>query len=410
MIMRDLEDLVRCENANSALAFRERAYLANEHAELLRDLLGLANAPVSGPRLLVVGVRDGGDRRRIVGVAAQAWSDFRTRLEALLGDSIEPPLEVAVRALQIDGALVGVVCLTACDDPPYLLSARGAGGLPAGSGWIRRGTQLYPLLRTDLQRVFAAKYAAPPIDVALRIGFPGDVPQSEIALPALELDALPSAVVAANLRKVLEAKQNAKDVLGRTETQVARLVHAQVFGVEQPYESHSDESLRLQIARTADDYRAADEHYAFEVRAHKLELVVANPGATALRAATLRATLPRLETIGIAERLYTNGDGPTRSDAYPRVQPGKHTVSIEVDIGTIPRGSVTSAFREPPRLWARRGAAGKTIPVDVTLYARELREPWRETLLIRILDRPAAATARGSQSATASGTATRRPR
>lgn len=106
-----LEDIVRFESANSAVAFRDRAYADDEHAELLRDLLGLANAPVTGPRFLFLGVHDASGERRIVGLAPQTWSDLKHRLESLLGGSIEPPLKVAVRALQVDGALIGMLSL-----------------------------------------------------------------------------------------------------------------------------------------------------------------------------------------------------------------------------------------------------------------------------------------------------------
>lgn len=73
---------------------------------------------------------------------------------------------------------------------------------------------------------------------------------------------------------------------------------------------------------------------------------------------------------------------------YPRVKTGKHTVTIEADVGTIPAGTTIAAFRQAPRLWARPPAVGTTIPIDVTLRARELREPWRETLLVRIVPAP----------------------
>jgi hypothetical protein len=383
-----LEDIVRFESANSAVAFRDRAYTDDEHAELLRDLVGLANAPVTGPRFLFLGVHDAGERR-IVGLAPQTWSDLKHCLDSLLGGSVEPSLKVTVRALQVDGALVGMLCLTACDDPPYLLSTQAPDGLPAGSGWIRRGAQVFPLLRADLQRMFEAKLASTPSpDLAPRVGFPGDEPQSEVSLPALGLDELPSAVAAAKLRKVLEAKESARAVLGRTETQLSRLVHARVFGFDEPYESHSDDSLRIRIKRTADEYRAADEHYMFEVRAHKLELVVVNPGSSALLAAALHVTLPRLDTIGVAERLYASTDKAAIDAGYPHVKTGKHTVTIEADVGTIPAGTMIAAFRQPPRLWARPPAVGTTIPIDVTLHARELREPRRETLLVRIVPAP----------------------
>jgi hypothetical protein len=387
--MSQLEDLVRFENANSGVAFREGVYAAAEQTAFLRDVLALANAAVQGPRFLIVGVRDTvGGKRTIEGIGREQWTELKNRLGAWVGGIVEPPLKIAVRALEIEGKLVGLVCLAACEDPPYLLSEQAPAGLPIGGGWVRRGTQHFPLLRADLQRMFEAKLAvaAPVADVT--IGFAGETPQHEIELPILRLDRLPSAVAAEKLRKVLAAKQSAKAMFGRTVTQLSRLVHAQLFGVDRAYESHSDESLRMLIAGTAESHRAADEHYAFETRAHRLDLVVGNASGTPLGNAMLHMRLPRIDAVGVAERLYQDPERPAKVDGYPRVHVGAQAIDIETDLGVLPPGKITRAFREPPRFWARPGAAGKTLPLDVTLHARELREPIRETLVLRIVDRP----------------------
>jgi len=386
--MSQLEDLVRFETANSSLAFRELAYGRDQRSPLLRDVLALANAAVEGPRFLFLGVRDRvGGEREICGIERADWTACKELVSGALRMAVEPLLKVTARSLEIDGKLVGVLCLPTCNDRPYLLSANVGPRLHAGAGWIRRGTECLPLLRADLERMFAdkARRVADVFDVV--IGFPGDPPQSEITLPVLPLDELPSVVAAKKLHKVLEAQQDAKAILGKTETQFSRLVHAQVFGVEQPYERHSEDSLRMLIVQTADDCRAADEHYQFELRAHKLEVVLCNRSDSSLSDAALLVTLPRLDGVGVAERLYTANGGGSR-DGYPRVTAKAHTVDIEASLGTVPAGATLRGFREAPRLWTRPAAAGITIPVDCTLHARELREPLRETLVARIVAAP----------------------
>jgi hypothetical protein len=383
--MDQLEDLVRFETANSGLAFREHAYRADERADLLRDLIALANATVTGPRFLFVGIADTpGGERRIVGLSAEEWSDFRDRLAASVSGMIEPAPNLAARALELDGALVGMLCLTACADPPYLLSASAASELPAGRGWVRRGTNVVPLLRADLKRMFEAKTASTASAFALEVGFAGDTPQNEITLPVLELDALPSAVAAAKIRKLLEAQQDAKTVLGRTATGLSRLMHAQLFGVDRPYVSHSEDSLRAQIGRTADEHRAADEHYTYELRAHRVNFVVRNAGDKQLDDVTMHIKVPRVDAMGIADRVFA-ATGAAESADYPLVKSGAHGFEIEGQIEALAAGDARQVFRQPPRLWARAGAAGKTLPIAVTVHARELREPLRETLILRLV-------------------------
>jgi hypothetical protein len=382
--MPKLEDIVRYENANSCVAFRERAYRREESAALLQDLIALANAAAEGPRFLFLGVNDIiGGKRDIAGIARTDWTVCRHVLGAAVG-VIEPRLKVAARSVVVDGKLVGLLYFAECGDPPYLLGERVPRGLQAGCGWIRRGTKTLPLLRADLLRLIEGK-ARPEPAFDIIIGFPGDPPQTEITYPVLPLDELPSAVAARKLHQLLEAKRSTKVILGKTQTRLSRLVHAQLFGVDKPYEHHSDDSLRVLIARTADDHRAADEHYEFELRAHKLQLLVQNRGPGSLEGAVLRVELPRLDGIGVAERRYAS-DGAVGDGRYPLVTTRDRIIAIETAIGVVPDGATVAAFRDEPRLWARPQAAAKSVAVHCTLHARELREPLRETLVARFVD------------------------
>jgi hypothetical protein len=156
--MTQLDDLVRVENANSALAFREHAYRMGERTKLLHDLIALANAAVRGPRHLFVGVRDvTGTERTFCGITERAWNELKHLLAGVVATAIDPPLKVQVRTLTIDSALIGALCVNECDDPPYLVSAHAGEELTPGTGWVRRGTKVVPLLRTDLQHMFEAK-------------------------------------------------------------------------------------------------------------------------------------------------------------------------------------------------------------------------------------------------------------
>ena len=384
--MRQIEDLVRFESAGSGVAFRERAYTRDERADLLRDVVALANAAVTGPRFLFLGVVDTpGGERRIVGLPRQDWRALKSGLKAMLGHMIEPAPTIVARSLKVDGVCVGTLCLPACADPPYLLSANAADVLPAGGGWVRRGTRVVPLLRADLERMFATKKPDVAATPPLEIGFAGDTPQTELTLPVLDLDELPSAVAAGKVRKLLEARQSTKATLGRTETRLSRLMHAQIFGVDQPYAPHSEDSLRAQIDRAVDEYRVADAHYTYEVRAHKLDFVVRNAGERALDDVVLHVKVPRVDAMGIAGHVFPSAVGVVAADGYPQVMTGKHSFEIEARIGSLAAGRTARAFRQPPRLWARAGAAGKTLPIAVTVRARELREPFNETLILRLI-------------------------
>jgi hypothetical protein len=391
--MAKLEDLVLYESANSALAFREHAYGSADTAQLLEDLLALANAEVVGPRFMFIGVRDtAGAERAFVGVSAEALSTMRSTVPALAARAIEPPVKIGLRPLKIRDATIAMLCLSECDNAPYLLRESVA-GQPAGVGWLRRGTQQMQLTRADLQRLFAQRFVPAQQGIEVDVAFAGQQPRAEIELPVLDLDELPSAVAAGKLRKMLAAKKDAKEALGRTETHFDRLLHAQIFGMDHAYESHSDESLRLMIDKTKDEHAAADRHYELDTRTHRLELVVVNRSSIALDSVMLRLRLPNLPGIGVADRLHSvAGDAPEPPTDYPLVTVGERVIDIEVCIGSVAAGATVAAFREPPRLWLREPAAGKSIALDYTVHARGLREPIRDTLIVRVV--PTAATTR----------------
>ena len=394
--MAKLEDLALFESANSALAFREQAYAASDAARFLRDALALANAEVEGPRFLFVGIRDvAGSERTFPGIDAEAISEMRRTLPALLAHSVEPPFKIGVRSLKIRDATIAMLCFSECNNAPYLLRESVA-GLPAGVGWLRRGTRQAQLTRADLQRLFAQRVGAALAAADVRVVFAGEPPREDLELPVLDLAGLPSALVAGRLRQMLEAKKITKDVLGRTETRFNRLLHAKVFGADQAYESHGDDSLRLMIDKAKDEHAVADRHYELAVRAHKLELVVCNRGSVTLESVMLRLRLPNLAGIGVADRLYSaTGFETVSSDAYPVVTVGERVIDIEANVGSLAPGATVAAFREPPRLWLREPAAGKSIALDYTVHARGLREPVSDTLIIRIV--PAASAAPGKK-------------
>lgn len=173
-------------------------------------------------------------------------------------------------------------------------------------------------------------------------------------------------------------------MLGRTETQLARLMHARLFGADAVYESHGEESLRARIVGTAAEYADADAHYEFELRAHPLRVLISNGNDAVLHAVRVTLTLPRIDGVSVAERRYPASDAPPTDEGYPLVHAKRRTIEIRADVDVVTRNSTVPAFRHAPRLCVREAAAGRTIPLDYALHARELREPLRDTLLIKI--------------------------
>ena len=381
--MSHLSELVRNEDADSSIAFRERVYRRGDQAELLRDVVALANAPVVGRRFLFIGVDDKpGRERRFPGISARSWKTFCEALPEYVARTVEPPIPLTLEAIEIAGQLIGAVCLDSCEDPPYLLARNVSAGMPAGSGWARHGTRQRPLLRKHLQRIFEGRFRRQEIgDVS--VGFPGDLPREELLLPVMPLDDLPSAVAAGKINRMLEANRVSKDVLGRSDTHIARLVHAQVSGGDVPYQEQSTKTMRVLLRDMPLEHAAADGYYRYEVRAHRVNLLLNNLVDRVQTGLVLTLKIPRTDGVEVADHLYPAPDERRpKSGMYPKVDVGPKTIVVQVAGLKLPHGGSAQAFYEPLRLCLREAAAGRTIRIAYTLQGPTLPRPVQGRLKI----------------------------
>src|SRR3977135_3077416 len=100
--MRNLQDLIELENADQARSFAEGPYGKGEQAELLCDVIALANAATTGPRFLCLGVSDKADfERTFPGVSRRVWNWTKEVLPRLIEQAIEPQLQVRLQVATV---------------------------------------------------------------------------------------------------------------------------------------------------------------------------------------------------------------------------------------------------------------------------------------------------------------------
>ncbi len=133
------------------------------------------------------------------------------------------------------------------------------------------------------------------------------------------------------------------------------------------------------------EHESADEHYRFETRTHKLNLVVSNLTDLALSNVVLVLKIPRVEGVGVVERVHAApGEQALPAEHYPLVDSGPQVITVQAGI-SVPKRATVDAFREPLRLYLREPAAGKTIPVMYSLHGRGLCAPIGGTLRIHVI-------------------------
>jgi len=385
--MSSLEKIIRSRRAGPSVAFRERAYGSIERQGLIRDILGLANALVDGPRYLIMGVRDGGpDDRSFVGISDEELDDAYELYQTQLTRYIEPVLKIDLETMELGGVPVAILALNDCAEPPYLLKKNVSNTMREGSGWIRRAAQPRRMRRTDLQQLFEKTALSKAYHPTIQIGFTGEGHEEEITLAVLDLSELPSAVAGEKFRKLMDAKQASQGVGGKSETRLERLVHAREFGGTQPYHRSSETSLMRRLDSTEEEYHWADDYYAYETRTHQLNFNLANIGEVGLRDGRLTLDFPRVDGLGISDyiRIAPDSEDDESPKGYPKIETGEHRIRVQAKIQSVPRHSTVPAFRQPLRVWVREPVAGRTLPVDYSLHSASLREPVVGTLRIHV--------------------------
>ncbi len=147
-----------------------------EQEELVKEVIGLANADVDGPRLILFGVNAGAtDGSRIVGITESVMADLK-KAHRLLSAVIEPVVHLAFIYDRIDTKLVGALEIDDCDDGPYAVKQDFSAKLKRGQSWIREGRQLRVVKPADVTQIIAHKAAN---QATITVGF-NDRPDCEL--------------------------------------------------------------------------------------------------------------------------------------------------------------------------------------------------------------------------------------
>jgi hypothetical protein len=140
-----------------------------DKAEFLKDVLALANS--GGTAHIIMGIEDG--TWKPVGIKTPHTPE---QLNEILKDKSDPPLRVEYAGKDILHYKIGIIEITG-DNPPYIVAVpdRSGGSLSAnpqkqffierGTVFIRNFNMNEGARRTDLDKMYAAKYATPQADL-----------------------------------------------------------------------------------------------------------------------------------------------------------------------------------------------------------------------------------------------------
>ncbi len=387
--MNRILQVAQSASVEAGVQFRQNAYTAAETRNFLRDVLALANAPVDGPRYIVVGAEiDVHGRKQTNGVQREDFAKKPT-YGALVAEYIEPPIRLRYQPVALDGKNVGVFEIADCQDKPYMMRVDHCERLRRGDAYVRLNNAPIKMGRRQLQALFERKFRDSVSADQLEVGFPGEIIHKEYEVRSSDLSDLPSAVAGSKLRQLMEVQESSKNS-GST-TVMARMMHARLFGSDMPYENKSADELLRELSDIERDHVDADHYFMFEQRAQKVQMVVYNQGDDAIEDASLVLTLPNHDDFHVAHRLPKLPDrnglyvdrGPAEFDVYPIVNANAKVTQISTNLGRIPANALVDVFDTPLRVCASSALTQKTISIRFALHGRNLRTPANGKLLLK---------------------------
>lgn len=148
-----VQTLITYGREDSSMEWKEDLDIHDKavQAEFIKDMLSLVNAHGTGKRYLLVGIRDDGT---IAGVREQVDD---ARLQQIVNERVEPPIEFTTTYVSVDELTIGVIEITSSPKRPHLVSRDVNGNkgplLQKGQSWIRKGSSKGPLNAWDHERL-----------------------------------------------------------------------------------------------------------------------------------------------------------------------------------------------------------------------------------------------------------------
>lgn len=348
-------------------------FVAMNREELVKEVIGLANADVEGPRNILFGVNAAAiDGNGLVGIPDSAVIDLK-RAHRLLSALIEPVLQLAFIFDIVNGKLVGALEIDGCDFGPYFVGQDLSESLLLGQCWIREGRNLRAVERAELMGSQAATPAEEPVsfveDPDIAVGFNDEPACQLIELDVPDTSDPPFADEKSETNKTSRLKQVIKDTVGTVTTQILGLGQGgekvSAFAAEMDSQAEEcDEASRV----LAD----ARNHYFYEQKAVQLNLCACNNGRQSMENVSVELGFPRLPDFDVADRLYTNpfdkrSAAEVRNLGYPEVERRDTAIFVRSSIGALAPDKPAQLFQCPVRLSVGPRMQGRKLAVLYTL-------------------------------------------
>ncbi len=380
-----LKQLLEVPHTSSTLVVYDPFKLLDPES-LLKEVIGLANADVDGPRNILFGVNPSAiDGNSIVGIDEATVRELK-RAHRLVSAHVEPGLDLAFIFDRINGKLVGALEIDGCDFGPYFMSGMLSGDEQRGTCWVRDGHELKAVSRRAVTNgrtpnvIAAPEPETLPEEIRLSFGFNDDPDCDFIEVDVPDTSDPPFEQPANDSDGSLRFTQTLKT---KVSTMTAQVLKRAPQEDDQAVAADDTHNAGAQIAD------AVRKHFFLEERAVKVDICVRNDCGVDLRNLTFEVGFPSMPGFDVAHRIYSN-PFDKRSEAgrekldYPDVEFQDDGAIVRAKIVRLPADTTQSVIGTPLRLAVGAEALGRKIAMPYVMRSDDGREIAAGRLKVRL--------------------------
>jgi len=137
------------------LDFKEKQYSKEKTADLIADIMAMANSRHDGDKFIIVGVKDRPEGKEIKGINPEEFIDSSNYKQVIL-NNIEPEIQFNYFKYEYKGAMLGVFRIYGTENKPYMLKKKYE-RLNEGYCLIRKGSINAFAKRSDFDYMYLNK-------------------------------------------------------------------------------------------------------------------------------------------------------------------------------------------------------------------------------------------------------------
>lgn len=367
-----LQQLIQQPIASSKLVIFD-PFRMPEPSELVKEVIGLANANVDGPRYILFGVNPGAiDGSKIVGIKDDAAAALK-KAHRVISAQIEPVVSLAFIFDKVNGKLAGALEIDGGEDGPFVPGEEFSGDAAGQTTWVREGRDLRVVDISELgaHTVLGSTaetdedVAAEPIEIPdIDVGFGEDPKCDVLELSIPDTSDPPFAGESKDDGSQTSLTQTLKSAVNTMTTRLVGLARGR---------SQDEEDSSTDVVMAAQNLITdAENHYYYEEKALQLNFSVCNTGSHAVDDLYIEFGFPKIEDFDIADRIHMSpfdksSHQATRNKGYPEVKRIDKGFIVRSKIGVLQPAAATPALKCPIRVAVGPAAQKRKVAVLYTL-------------------------------------------